>query len=262
MIQAWQSEAAACLRGIVRGRDGAGLATRWAVTAGVLFGLALSANSWPVILLPVMLSMVPGWRRRAYGLVAAGLIPLLFLATLPLIVQSSWQNLLDVAKYLGGVRPVVGEWGWTALLTGGDEALVPGYSRVGQIVLYATLALVAWMWRRGDKIDMTSAMLLAFMVVTPRMGVQYLLWFVPFLIARPTRWGRSAMIAGALWAGVGYLYLTQFDDTGWWIRHVWWAQGSLLVIPWLALAMPWRRRGIPPATTGPQPDSRDLVAVT
>lgn len=254
--------AIAFVRLVARGDGGSGLMTRWAIAAGLLFGLALSANSWPVILLPVMLSMVPGWRRRAYGLVAAGLVPLFFLATLPLIVHSSWQNLLDVARYLGGVRPVVGEWGWTALLTGGDEALIPGYSRVGQLVLYTTLALVAWFWRRGDKIDMTSAMLLAFMVVTPRMGVQYLLWFVPFLIARPTRWSHPAMIAGALWAGVGYLYLTQFDDTGWWIRHVWWAQGSLLVIPWLALAMPWQRRGISPATTDAQPDSRDLVTAS
>lgn len=67
------------------------------------------------------------------------------------------------------------------------------------------------------------------------------------------------MISGAVWAGVGYLYLTQFDDTGWWIRHVWWAQGSLLVIPWLALAMPWQRRGPQPATIEAHPDSRDLV---
>jgi hypothetical protein len=230
-----------------------------AVAAGVLFGLALSANSWPIILLPVVLALLPTWRQRLYGLVAAGAVPLLFLVTLPLFVQTSWQNMLDVAKYLGGVRPIVGEWGWTALLTGGDWALVPAYSKIGQIVLYVSIAVVAWLWRRGDRVDMTSAMLLTFMVVTPRLGAQYLLWFVPFLVARPTRWSRPAIYAAAVWAGLGYIYLTQFNDTQWWLNHRWWAQSSVFVIPWLVLAMPWNRRNPqPPPPAPPQESPREL----
>jgi Gpi18-like mannosyltransferase len=232
-----------------------------AVAAGALFGLALSAKSWPIILLPVVLIMLPTWRQRLYGLVAAGAVPLLFLFTLPLFVQSSWQDLLNVAKYLGGVRPIVGEWGWTALLTGGNWQLVPMYSKVGQIVLYITIAVVAWLWRRGNRIDMTSAMLLAFMVVTPRLGAQYLLWFVPFLVARPTRWSRQAMSLAAVWAGLGYIYLTQFDEAGWWKNHSWWAMSSACVIPLLVLAMPWARRGRQDASTHPpQQAPRELSA--
>jgi hypothetical protein len=255
------SSPAGRMLGVVSGRPAR--TTWWSIATGVLFGLALSANSWPIILLPVALSIVPTWRHRAYGLVAAGMVPLVFLASLPIIVNSSWQNLLDVARYLGGVRPVVGEWGWTALLTGGNEALVPSYSRYGQLLLYTTLAVVAYLWRKGDRVDMTSAMLLAFMLVTPRMGSQYLLWFVPFLVAKPTRWSWPAMTAATVWAGVGYLYLTQFDDTGWWIRHVYWAQASLLVIPWLALAMPWGRRLGLPSVSDSSPDTpHDLVTAT
>ena len=221
------------------------------VAAGVLFGLALSAGSWPVILLPVVLSMLPTWQQRVRGLIAAGLVPFFFLLSLPIVVHSSWNDMVHVTKYLGGVRPVVGEWGWTAVMTGGQNILVPGYAKVGQVILYTTLALVAWHWRKADKIDLTSAMLLAFMLVTPRMGSQYLLWFVPFLCARPTRWSNVAMAASALWAGLGYLWLTQYDDNGWWSHHVYWAQGSTLVIPLLALAMPWYRRVTTP--TGPEP---------
>ncbi|MBC6460012.1 glycosyltransferase 87 family protein [Actinomadura sp. HBU206391] len=224
--------------------------------AGALFGLALSAKSWPIILLPVVLSMLPTWRQRFYGLVAAGAVPLLFLVTQPLFVHTTLKSLLNVAQYLGGVRPIVGEWGWTAVLTGGNWELKPTYSQIGQIVLYSSLAIVAWLWRRGDRVDMTLAMLLIFMVVTPRMGAQYLLWFVPFLVARPTRWAPLAMGASALWAGLGYIYLTQFDDTQWWINHRWWAVSSVYVIPLLVIAMPWARRRMggvpskpPPATT-------------
>jgi hypothetical protein len=122
--------------------------------------------------------------------------------------------------------------------------------------LYLTLLGVMWLWRRADRVDMTSAVLLAFMVVTPRMGAQYLLWFVPFLIARPTRFSRPAIWLAALWAGLGYVYLTHFDDVGWWQNHQWWSRSSIAVIAMLVLAMPWSRRRPAgteqPASTQPQ----------
>jgi hypothetical protein len=218
-----------------------------AAWAGALFGFALSAKSWPIILLPVLLAILPTWRQRLYGLVAAGAVPVFFLVTLPLVVDSSWSNMLNVARYLGEVRPIVGEWGWTAVMTGGDWQLASAAAKIGEIILYSTVLLVMWLWWRSDRIDQTAAILLAFMVVTPRMGAQYLLWFVPFLCARPTRWSRPAMAMAALWAAIGYIYLTQFDDTGWWKNHEWWAVSSAAVIPFLVLAMPWSRRVSRPA---------------
>jgi hypothetical protein len=219
----------------------------YAAWAGALFGFALSAKSWPIILLPVLLAMLPTWRQRLYGLCAAGAVPVFFLVTLPLVVSTSWSNMLDVARYLGEVRPIVGEWGWTAVMTGGDWQLASTAAKIGEIILYSTIALVMWLWWRSDRIDQTSAILLAFMVVTPRMGAQYLLWFVPFLCARPTRWSRPAMTLGAIWAGLGYIYLTQFDDNGWWKNHEWWAVSSVAILPFLVLAMPWARRVSRPA---------------
>jgi hypothetical protein len=132
-------------------------------------------------------------------------------------------------------------------MTGGDWQLASAAARIGEIILYSTVLLVMWLWWRSDRIDQTAAILLAFMVVTPRMGAQYLLWFVPFLCARPTRWSRPAMAMAALWAAIGYIYLTQFDDTGWWKNHEWWAVSSAAVIPFLVLAMPWSRRVSRPA---------------
>ncbi len=227
--------------------DGTGRGATYAAWAGALFGFALSAKSWPIILLPVLLAMLPTWRQRLYGLCAAGAVPVFFLVTLPLVVDTSWSNMLNVARYLGEVRPIVGEWGWTAVMTGGDWQLASTAAKIGEILLYSTILLVMWLWWRSDRVDQTSAILLAFMVVTPRMGAQYLLWFVPFLCARPTRWSRTAMTAGAVWAGLGYIYLTQFDDNGWWKNHEWWAVSSVAVIPLLVLAMPWSRRVSRPA---------------
>ncbi len=233
-----------------------------AAWAGALFGFSLSAKSWPIILLPVVLAILPTWRQRLYGLFAAGAVPLFFLVTLPLVVDTSWSNMLDVARYLGEVRPIVGEWGWTAVMTGGDWQLASTAAGVGQIILYSTILLVMWLWWRSDRIDQTSAILLAFMVVTPRMGAQYLLWFVPFLCARPTRWSRPAMTLAAVWAGLGYIYLTQFDDNGWWKNHEWWSQSSIAVIPLLILAMPWTRRVGRPAKGAEVPDTELVPATT
>ncbi len=233
-----------------------------AAWAGALFGFSLSAKSWPIILLPVLLAILPTWRQRLYGLVAAGAVPLFFLVTLPLVVDSSWSDMLNVARYLGEVRPIVGEWGWTAVMTGGDWQLASTAAGIGQIILYSTILLVMWLWWRSDRIDQTSAILLAFMVVTPRMGAQYLMWFVPFLCARPTRWSRPAMTLAAVWAGLGYIYLTQFDDNGWWINHEWWSRSSIAVIPLLILAMPWTRRAGRPVRDAEVPETELVPAAT
>lgn len=230
-----------------------------AAWAGALFGFALSAKSWPIVLLPVLLAMLPTWRQRLYGLCAAGAVPVFFLVTLPLVVSSSWENMLKVGRYLGEVRPIIGEWGWTAVMTGGDWSLDSAAAQIGQVVLYSTILLVMWLWWRSDRIDQTAAILLAFMVVTPRMGAQYLLWFVPFLCARPTRWSTPAMGVASLWAGLGYIYLTQFDDNGWWKNHEWWAISSVAVIPFLVLAMPWSRRVRRPAKDVAVPDTELVI---
>lgn len=93
--------------------------------AGAMFGFALSTGSWPVILLPPLLALLPDWRERLRGIVMTGVVPVFFLVTMPLVLKVSWSDLLNVARYLGGVRPVVGEWGWTAWMTGGNWALAP-----------------------------------------------------------------------------------------------------------------------------------------
>ncbi|WP_188197392.1 glycosyltransferase 87 family protein [Nonomuraea sp. SYSU D8015] len=230
------------------------------LAAGVLFGLALSAKSWPIVLLPVVLMMLTTWRGRLIALLASGALPLLFLVTLPLGAGTPVSRLPDVVAMLRWVRPIVGEWGWTAWLTGGNWALEPAYATVGQVFIYSVLIAAFWLWRRGDPVDLTSAMLLAFMVVTPRLGAQYLLWFVPFLIARPTRWSQTALTACAVWAGLGYIYLTQFNYADWAHHHSWWAMSSVLVIPFLVLAMPWDRRKPPGRNMPRRAASKEVAA--
>ncbi|GLW04876.1 hypothetical protein Misp01_00060 [Microtetraspora sp. NBRC 13810] len=233
-------------------------ATRRAVCAGLLMGLALCAKSWPIWLIPGMLLLLPGLRARVAGFVATGAAPVFFLVTLPVFAGTPVGQIPEVIRIIRDIRPIVGEWGWTAIAVGGDWTLDGGLARFGTYLIYVTLLVVAFLWRRADPVDLTTAVLLAFMVVTPRLGAQYLLWFMPFLVARPTRFAWAAVLGCALWAGTGYLYLTQWTGHEWWLRHSPWAMSSIVLLPVLAAAMPWGRRLARPGTGRDAPGRRTV----
>ncbi|WP_188190846.1 hypothetical protein [Nonomuraea sp. SYSU D8015] len=228
-------------RALLPGPDDRALLKRGAL-AGLLMGLALCAKSWPIWLIPGMLLLLPNLRSRVAALFTTGLVPIFFLVTLPVFAGTSLQQIPQVIHTIQDIRPIVGEYGWTPWFTGGDWALRPDLASFGTNLIYACVIAVILLWRRADPIDMTTAILLVFMVVTPRLGAQYLLWFMPFLVARPTRFAWPAIIAVSLWSGYGYLYMTQFDVTTWWYLHQDWSRASIVLLPILALAMPWGRR--------------------
>ncbi|MGI5491822.1 hypothetical protein [Microtetraspora malaysiensis] len=243
------------LRRFTHPTDADRAATGRALWAGVLMGMALCAKSWPVILVPGMLMFLPGLRSRVVSLIGVGLPPVLFLLTLPIGGWTAWNELPEVLKTIGlrpsDVRPITGDWGWTAVLNGGDWVLSPTSLKIGQYLIYASLvACVIW-WRKADPIDVTTAIVLAFMIFTPRLGAQYLMWFMPFLVARPTRWAWPVIIGSTVWAAIGYLVLTQFTGAKWGELHSPWAISSIVLFPVLIAGMPWRRRRALP-TTAPQ----------
>ena len=227
---------------------------RNAILAGLLMGLALSAKSWPIWLVPGMLLFLPDLRGRLYGFFSTGVPPIFFLVTLPIGAGTEISQLPEVIRIIGDVRPIIGEWGWTAIAVDGTWTLDAGLARIGQYMIYATMLVVLILWRKADPIDLATAMLLAFMVVTPRLGAQYLMWFMPFLVARPTRFAWPAILGCSLWAGLGYMYLTQSPEL-WAAMHSPWAKSSVILLPILVAAMPWDRRKAPedPRRPGKEP---------
>ncbi|GAA4216332.1 hypothetical protein [Microbispora amethystogenes] len=250
------------VRRLVRPSDEDRAATWRAAGAGALMGLALCAKSWPVILVPAMLMFLPGLRSRLVALVAVAVPPVFFLLTLPIGGWTEWRQLPEVLNTIGlrpsDVRPITGDWGWTALVSGGNWNLDPTPARIGQYLIYASIVACLVWWRRADPVDVTIAILLSFMIFTPRLGAQYLLWFMPFLVARPTRWAWPAILGSTLWAAAGYIVLTQFHGPAWMELHAPWAISSLLIFPLLAAAIPWKRR-YAEGTPLPSPDGRARV---
>lgn len=215
--------------------------SRRGAPAGLLLGLSVAIGSWSLLLAPGVLTALPGWRQRLRSVCVAAAVPIAVLATSPLTVGTSVHSFPDVVHGLVGLRPVVGQWGWTAILTRGNIELLPGVGELGAVVLAVALMLAGYMWRRADPVDLTCALLITFLLVSPRVGAQYLAWPLPFLISRPTRYTTSAISVAAVWAGFGYLSFGP-DLTPAWLPESVFGLSSWAVIPLLALAMPWARR--------------------
>lgn len=235
---------------------------RRTAAAGVLLGLSITTGSWPVLLAPGVLRTLRSARDRLIAFGWAVAVPAVFFVTTPLVAGERLATLVPAAKTLLSTRPVVGDWGWTPWFTGGNETLSPVLARIGMILLLAALATAAYLWRRADPVDLTIALLTAFLIVTARFGAQYLLWTVPFLVGRPTRSAMSAMTAMSVWAAAGYLQFLRLPGLTWYELHSWWAYSSALVVGCMAVALPWARRNAPPRSSDSttQPPALDRVA--
>lgn len=213
--------------------------TRRGAGAGALLGLSVAIGSWSVLLAPGIFAALTGRRERVRAACATVAVPAAVLLTAPIGVGTPVGRLPDVVRGLVSLRPVVGTWGWSAIVTGGTLELSPTVGRVGTFILVVALMVVGYLWRRADPIDLTSALLLTFLLVSPRVGAQYLIWPIPFLVARPTRYTTGAIGVAAAWALFGYLYLGRHFT---WVHDAGWYLASWCVIPLLALALPWASR--------------------
>ncbi len=216
--------------------------------AGLLAAVAVSAKSWPVLLLPGLMLALPDLKGRIRALLTlSGVLAALFLS-MPLLVGTAPSRLPDAAHRLLSYRSASGEWGWTAIgvwiRAAGPGSQPPNsWAGIGALLTILALATTMYMWRRADPVDLTAAVLTVFLVVTAGFGSQYLLWPVPFLIARPTRMTFIGTIAASVWATFGYLQLTLSDGT-YQREHQLWVNCSVLVILALLAALPWSRRKI------------------
>lgn len=226
--------------------------------AGVLMGLSVACTNWSVLLVPGVVLAVAG-SRRLVVLFWTGAVPGLWLLSSAVFLDTPFTGLVDLAKAIISTRPVVGDWGWTVLATGGSQAVSPSLGRIGLIVLLAGLLAAGWWWRKADPVDLTLVLLLVFLILTYRLGAQYLVWPVPYLLA--ARAGRATWPAIALtsaWAAAGYLRLQPLTGLPWGQFHSLWAYSSFLVIPVLIAALPPRNADGPAPAPGELPAAEQV----
>jgi hypothetical protein len=209
--------------------------------AGILLGLCVAVGIWSVLLAPGVLLLLRDWRKRLRAACWAASVPIAFLLTSPFTVGTPLRRLPTVAHRIIGLRSVVGGWGWTVLLTRGRLEFLGELGRIGVLALVIALLGAAYLWRRADPVDLTVALLITFLAVSPRVSVQYLVWPMPFLAARTTRFATPATVAAAVWDGISYLALGPHRAPSSWHAYTL-AYWSWAVVTLFILAMPWERR--------------------
>ncbi|MFD8982695.1 glycosyltransferase family 87 protein [Streptomyces sp. NPDC059564] len=175
-----------------------GVVVRRRALGGALFGLGIAAKLLPAVLLPGALAGVRRWRDAAALLLPAAAV--VGLAYLPYVLASR----SSVFGYLGGYAE---EEGYGDPGAGGRYALLrlvlPDAWAVPAVVL-GTLAVVAYVWWRGDPERPWSGALLvtgtAFLLMTPGYS-----WYALLLVALVALDGRAEWLGVAVAGAAVYV---------------------------------------------------------
>ena len=156
---------ASCLPGRAASHRALQLSGRRAGAAGIVFGLAIAAQTWPVVFGPALLLALPSWRRRAqFTAGAAGVMALLWVS-LPVTVGTPVARLPYIAAQFVQTRASIGTWGWSGLWLAVHPTRLPVWQdplwlNAGSIGTKAAVAgalLAVWWWRRAHPLDVATA---------------------------------------------------------------------------------------------------------
>ena len=166
---------------------------RWDGSA-LLLAAGIAVKSFPVLLVPVLLPLVPAGRRRRY----------LLLSALPIVLILAPFAVMDVASLsrelfgYGGVADFgwIGVWRGLRWMATGRlvQAVAPfwatpiGITKLAFLGAYAVLvfAIARGLLRWGPR-ERALAVLLAFLGIYGALSAQYLSWVVPLACLRPGR---------------------------------------------------------------------------
>lgn len=157
-----------------------------AAAAGIIFGLAVAAESWPVLFLPGVLLCLPV--RRWWQVVAPAATVLAGWAlVIPLVLHGSLSKALST---LLGYRGYSNTWGWSGLLryahltaAGFGGPHVSAVQRLGTVLIVLAMVAVITVFRHRPPEDVTVAIILAFLATSAAVGPQYLIWPAALLCA-------------------------------------------------------------------------------
>jgi len=242
-------------------RAGPQVSGRRAGLAGVLFGVAVAAQTWPAVFAPALLLALPAWRRRAEFTAGAAAILALLFVTLPITVGTPVAKLPFIATQFFETRPSFGNWGWSGVWLTVHPTKLPVWQdplwlnagSIGAKLAIGGALLAVWWWRRGHPLDIATATTTTLLVLTPAFGNQYLLWQAPSAIARPARLSIPLQIVLGAYAAIFYLPMNMLTWQNWVDANNVMMFVSIPVIAFMIAALPWqRRRWQPPAETASQ----------
>jgi hypothetical protein len=179
------------------------------LAAGTAFGFAITAKTWPVlVVLPII------WRhpRRLLKVgIPIAIVGAAFYASSVLFLGS---NPVDLAKALTSYGSFAGFWGWAGSLHAFGDLRVFAYdswvSTPGSILVLLSVAAAMVLFRNASMLRRAWTTPMASLVLSAGLGPQYLAWPVPMLTANGERqFAYSA--ASTVYMLVFYLTFTEAD---------------------------------------------------
>ncbi len=160
--------------------------------SALLLGLSILNKTWPIVFLPIVLIRLHDNRKRLqYILVTFALVGV-FIAAYLIIFQASPMPMLQWAFLHTGVANF---WGLSAFLDvvgtwlTGLAPIADFYFQQRRIWLLLMGLLLLWWTRKQSALDALLTIILGEFAVTVGLGIQWLLWVVPFaLLAGEKRW--------------------------------------------------------------------------
>ena len=213
---------------------------RWALAAGVSFGIAVSIKLVPVVLVPVLLVVLVRLGRRRLGAFVSGGAIVFLLLWVPVLVSRWHAFRAQVLAYNGST---IRQWGLPQFLTWahlpGVAAWLAGPGRFG-ILLVSGLAAAAVVWRRpGALVPAVGLSLVLFLLLSPAFGMQYLTWALAGAYLIDTRAATAYNVAASVFVLVVYDHWS--GGLPWHWYQAWAVPFSprelvLMVLTWVLLA--------------------------
>jgi Glycosyltransferase family 87 len=226
-----------------------------AAAAGIVLGLAVAAESWPILFLPGALLCCPV--RRWWQVIASVAAMLTGWAlVIPLVLHGSLAKAL---KALLGYRGYSSTWGWSGLLRyarltaagfAGPHVVV--VQRVGTVLIVLALAAVIIAFRHRPPEEVTLAIILAFLVTSAAVGPQYLIWPAALLYAARRPAGYVFLSLSSVYVALFYVYaFPRGESYSSWPGVVLEAVSIGIELS-AAASIPWRQTGSRPAELAPR----------
>ena len=147
------------------------IAYAWAFP--ILYALAVAMKSYPIFLLPWLLTREPRGRKR----LSIALVAVLGGLSLPYLLTSPARFVADILLYDAHKTP--GHLSWQVILLG---VLSPHAARLVSYLLLATFVVGLYHYRRLDLWTYRAVAILLFILLSKVVIEQYFLWPLPFLI--------------------------------------------------------------------------------
>lgn len=177
--------------------------------AAIALGFAILNKTWPVVFLPIAFIRLTSWRSKlGYTLIAIA-IPVTFTLLYILAFAADPTPMLQRALTHAGVA---GYWGYSAIIAVAARfvgTLQPVYDTL--LVLQRPLLLLTglitlWHTRHETALNALVTIILTEFAISVGMGIQWLLWLVPFaILCGDIWWLRLYCLTGSLFL-LGQLY--------------------------------------------------------